>query len=155
MLFAVLWVAVWNTWRAWQGRDRWYQMPSLIVFGQTARRNNPPLPSQIFHLTAMWYCVNWWNARSDRQVVLCWLVEWLDLTATWHCADWWNGWIWPPRGTVLTGGMVWSDRHVALCWLVKCTIWPPRGIVLTGGMRDNWNVIQHSDDCSLLQVIYF
>ena len=59
---------------------------------------------------------------TDCHVVLCSLV---DCTV-----------IWPPCGTVFTGGMhndlttmwhcyaQWSDHHVALCSLVKCTmIW--------------------------------
>ena len=61
--------------------------------------------------------------------------------------------IWPPCGTVLTGGMcdyltaMWyrvdrwnvrlSDRHMVPCWPVEFTmIWPPCGTVLTGGMYD-------------------
>ena len=92
-------------------------------------------------LTTMWYCVGWLNARcSDHHVVLCWLEE---------CTM-----IWPPCGTVLTGGMKddltaiwycigwwnaqWSDCHVVLCWLVECMmIWPPCGPALTGGLHND------------------
>ena len=72
-------------------------------------------------LTAMWNCVDWWNARwSDRHVELCWLME----CTMWNCVDWWNA--------------RWSDRHVVLCWLVECTTkWPQCGTELTDEVHDN------------------
>ena len=106
--------------------------------------------SQAFDLPTMWYCVDRWNARwFDHHVVLCWQVE---------CTM-----IWPPCGTVLTGGMHddlttmwycidrwnarWFDHHVVLCWQVECTmIWPPSGTVLTGGMHDDLTTMWYCVD---------
>ena len=47
-----------------------------------------------------------------------------------------------------------SGRHVVLCWLVECTmIWPPRGTVLTGGMHEDFGLIQRSNNHDLLHLI--
>ena len=58
----------------------------------------------------------------------------------------------------------WPCHHMVLCWLVDCTkIWPPCGTVLTGGMHDDlttmwycvdwWNAWWSDHLCSLVECI--
>ena len=63
-----------------------------------------------------------------------------DLTTMWHCVHWWNA--------------QWSDHHVALCSLVEWTmIWPPCGTVFTGEMHNDLSQLQPLYDLNLSHLI--
>ena len=99
---------------------------------------------RVFHLSTMWYCVDWWN-RGFPHRALPLSSRVFHLSTKWYCVDWWNrGFhtepclfphefsIWAPCGTVLTGGtegstlspasfltIFPSEHHMVKCWLVE------------------------------------